>query len=292
MMNDEILSRLIRVADEPDLSATPYELRGEIGRGGMGTVYRAFDTRLQREVALKVTTAGDASEARIAASLEHPGIVPVYDVGTLPDGRTFHAMRLIRGKPLDLHLTRETPLSERIAIFQKICEAVAFAHSHNIVHRDLKPSNVMVGAFGDVAILDWGVAERRPESPDSAATATVVGTPKFMSPEQSRGESASPSADIYSLGAILKFLLPDNAAAKPLHSIAAKASSVDPAQRYETALALNADISHYLDGFAVAAHQENPAERTIRFIRRNRTLFLLIGAYFLARIAVYFFSGR
>lgn len=292
MMNDEILSRLIRVADEPDLSATPYELRGEIGRGGMGTVYRAFDARLQREVALKVTAAARnaSEEARIAASLEHPGIVPIYDIGTLPDGRIFHAMRLIRGKPLDLHVTKETPLSERIAIFQKICEAVAFAHSHNVVHRDLKPSNVMVGAFGDVAILDWGVAERRQHDVTSAPA--VVGTPKFMSPEQSRGESASPSADIYSLGAILKFLLPDNAAAKPLHSIAAKASSEDPAQRYETAQALSADISHYLDGFAVAAHQENPAERATRFVRRNRTLFLLIGAYFLARIAVYFFSGR
>jgi serine/threonine protein kinase len=292
VINDEILARLIRVADEPDLSGTAYELRGEIGRGGMGTVYRAFDTRLQREVALKVTAGGDASEARIAASLEHPGIVPVYDVGTLPDGRTFHAMRLIRGKPLDLHLSNDTPLSERIAIFQKICEAVAFAHSHNVVHRDLKPSNVMVGAFGDVAILDWGVAERRrAEEEGSGATAAVVGTPRYMAPEQARGETASPSADIYSLGAILQFLLPENAA-KPLQSIAAKASNAEALHRYESALALNADISRYLDGFAVAAHQENTAERAIRFVRRNRTLFLLIGAYFLARIAVYFFSGR
>ena len=137
----------------------------------MGTVYRALDATLDREVALKVSTLGPADpeeaermrrEARVMARLEHPGIVPVHDSGQLPDGRVYYAMRLVRGERLD-GWARGASLSDRLGAFRKACEAVAFAHAHGVVHRDLKPENVMIGAFGEVLVLDWGVARRREE---------------------------------------------------------------------------------------------------------------------------------
>jgi len=293
MIPDFTLAHLIQAVDLPDLSGTQYELREEIGRGGMGTVYRAFDRNLQREVALKITEdpiREEGGEARIAASLEHAGIVPIYDLGTLPDGRGYYVMRLIRGKPLHLHVNSETLLPERLAIFLKVCEAVAFAHSRGVIHRDLKPANIMVGEFGDVSILDWGVARQNAQSGHGPGM-EVAGTPSFMAPEQARGEQPTPLADIYSLGRILQSLLPSGAA-RPLGAIAAKALMESPSARYPSAQAIRADLNRHLNGFSVEAYQENPAERLIRFVRRNRVLFLLFGAYFAARIAVYIFYGR
>jgi len=284
-LDDRQLAYLISAVDQPDLSSTPYQLRAEIGRGGMGVVYRAFDPRLDREVALKVVDASAAVEARTAAALEHPSIVPVHDTGTLPDGRVFIVMRLVPGQPLDRAVTPAMPLSERIAIFRKICEASAFAHSKGIVHRDLKPANILVGAFGEVAILDWGVA--RPVS----AVSSAAGTPDFMAPEQAAGAPPHPSADLYSLGAILRFLLPRNAP-RPLIAIAARAADAIPERRYSSATAISADLARFLDGFPVEAYRESHLERTFRFVRRERILILLVSAYFLTRMAVYFFSGR
>jgi serine/threonine protein kinase len=253
----------------------------------MGTVYRAWDTNLQRDVAIKVTENCDAAESRIAASLEHPGIVPVYGAGSLPDGRVFHVMRLVHGRPLHEYVTAATPLSERIAIFQKVCEAVAFAHSNGVIHCDLKPSNIMVGPFGDVSILDWGAAARVGETA-SART----GTPGFVAPERAQGAAApSPASDVFSLGVIWNSLLPAGPP-KPLAAVAARAMHADPAQRYPTALALSRDLGHYVDGFRVEAYQESTIERTLRFVQRNRILFLLFAAYFLTRIAVFIFSRR
>lgn len=285
-MNDDVLRHLIHAVEVPDMSGTGYEIREELGRGGMGTVYRAWDTNLQREVAVKVTESSDAAESRIAASLEHPGIVPVYGAGSLPDGRVFHVMRLVRGRPLHEHVAPATPLSERIAIFQKICEAVAFAHSNGVVHCDLKPSNIMVGPFGDVSILDWGAAARIGE----AATART-GTPGFTAPERSLGSAPSAALDIYSLGALWKSLLPPNPP-KALSAVAGHALQQDPARRYATALAISQDLGRFLDGFRVEAYQESQFERGLRFVQRNRILFLLFAAYFLTRIAVFIFSRR
>ena len=285
-MNNEVLRHLQQAIELPDLTGTGYEIREELGRGGMGTVYRAWDANLHREVAIKVTENSDAAESRIAASLEHPGIVPVYDAGSLPDGRAFHVMRLVRGRPLHEHVGPATPLSERIAIFQKICEAVAFAHSNGVVHCDLKPSNIMVGRFGDVSILDWGAAGRMGE-----ATTARTGTPGFAAPERSAGSLPSAAFDVYSLGALWKSLLPPHPP-KPLAAVAEHALQADPAQRYATALAISQDLGHYLDGFRVEAYQESPLERGVRFVQRNRILFLLFAAYFLTRIAVFIFSKR
>ncbi len=173
-LSDAALFHLREVADLPDLSGTPYEIVEAIGRGGMGTVYRAVDRKLDREVALKVVQlvagAGEdvdrlLREARVLARLEHPGIVPVHDAGLLPDGRAYYAMKRVRGRRLDEY-ARGLPLAERLRAFERICEAVAFAHAHGIIHRDLKPENVMVGPFGEVLVMDWGVAKTLPTPPE------------------------------------------------------------------------------------------------------------------------------
>ena len=284
---DDVLRHLLKVASEPDLSGTPYEILSVLGRGGMGVVYTARDTRLLRNVALKVLHSGGLieAEARIVASLEHPGIVPVHETGTLPDGRSYYTMRLVEGRSLDRHLTAATPLSERLRVFQKICETVAFAHSRGVLHRDLKPANIMAGAFGEVLILDWGIARK---TGDAERPGIVAGTPRFMAPEMAAGEShlADHRADIYSLGA----LLADSLAAGPraLRSIAAKAMSERPADRYPDAAELNREIGRFLDGEAVLAHRETVAEKLRRFASRNGTLLLLLAAYVAARFFLFF----
>jgi serine/threonine protein kinase len=172
-ISDAALRHLRAMADLPDLDGTPYEILETLGRGGMGTVYLALDRRLDREVALKIVLLPDGfgeevdrllREARVLAKLEHPGIVPVHDAGLLADGRAFYAMKRVRGLRLDEH-ARAVPLPERLRAFERVCEAVAFAHAHGVIHRDLKPENVMVGPFGEVLVLDWGVAKVRQAPP-------------------------------------------------------------------------------------------------------------------------------
>src|SRR5215471_15397453 len=150
-----------------------YELMDEVGRGGMGVVYRARDTALSRDVAVKLLSdrfpaASPAarrflSEARITGQLQHPGIPAVHQVGTLADGRPFLAMKLIKGSTLEALLRqRPDPATDRgrlLAAFEAVCQAVGYAHAHRVIHRDLKPANVMVGAFGEVQVMDWGLAK-------------------------------------------------------------------------------------------------------------------------------------
>lgn len=287
-MPDAVLRHLARVVSEPDLTGTGYELERELGRGGMGVVYAAWDTRLGRTVALKVLHGGGAvlEEARVIASLEHPGIVPVYEAGTLADGRPYYAMRLVEGRSLGVHLGAAAPLSERLRVFQKICETVGFAHSRGVAHRDLKPGNVMVGQFGEVVILDWGIA-RRAEAEEQPGV--VAGTPHFMAPEMQagRGHAAGHRVDIYSLGALLAFCLPAEAP-RALRAVAAKAMNGRPEDRYADCAALNAEIGRFLDGAAVEAHPESVVERLARFAARNRTLLLLLAAYLAVRIFLFF----
>jgi len=244
-LSDEALDHLRHVTEWPDFSGTRYELRSEVARGGMGVVYVARDRDLERDVALKViaaesadaeTTARLRREARIIARLEHPGIVPVHDAGSLPDGRAFYAMKLVSGKRLDELMREGPPLRERLRLLLRICEPVAFAHAHGVIHRDLKPENVMVGPFGEVLVMDWGVARHREERPPGAAPGsapgdeprslsapgitahgTILGTPAYMAPEQARGEvdRVDARADVYALGAILYFMLTGHAPGRP-----------------------------------------------------------------------------
>lgn len=272
---DDAVERLRRVVDTPDLTGTRYRLIEEIGRGGMGAVYKAEDTVLGRLVALKVVEDLDAatdseSEARITAGLEHPGIVPVHDAGTLADGRAYYAMKLVEGAPLSAH---RAPFAERLRLFQKICEAVAFAHSRRVVHGDLKPDNVMIGAFGEALVMDWGVAA-------IARTGIVAGTRGYMAPER----TVTVSADIYALGAILRDL--QESPRPALGSIIAKAMAEKPEDRYSSALELRDEVARYVDRERVKAHRENAGERVVRVFLRYRTPILLMGAYIVTRILV------
>lgn len=303
----------------------------------MGTVYLAEDSVLGRRVALKILDLpelrADLSarlfrEAQILGRLEHPGIVPVHDAGTLADGRVFYAMKFVEGERLDVLAKRIEALPDRLRIFQRICEAVAFAHARGILHRDLKPENIMVGPFGEVLVMDWGVAKilredqtRREDhaalltessqnvpaerSPFRTAHGTILGTAGYMAPEQARGEidGLDERADIYSLGAILRFLLsgkrptagegrlnsestPLSAAGSALKAAAAisqKAMAEDRANRYASVSDLASDIARYLDGSPVSAYPENVFQKAGRWATRYRVAIGLVLAYLIVR---------
>lgn len=326
-LSDAALDRLRTAADNPDLSGTRYRLLGKLGEGGMGGVYRVEDATLGRQVALKATRVIDSSgefaarllrEARVIAQLEHPGIVPVHDVGTLPDGRVFYTMKLVQGQRLDQYRAEAGGVPERLRTFQKICEAVSFAHAHKVLHRDLKPQNIMVGRFGEVLVMDWGLAkvlnpeipagpderdmrvqqEARPDANESAtdtAHGVVLGTPGYMAPEQGRGEipAIGPGADVYSLGAVLKFLLQDSGrVAKALAAISSKAMAEKVELRYASVEDLGSDIARYLDGMPVSAYPEGAITRIWRWVIRNRAWILLILAYLVMRALFVLWRAR
>ena len=329
-LSDSKVNHLRAVVGNPDFSATKYSFIKELARGGMGTVYLVEDTELNRQVAIKVLSTPEMTEdlrqrmireAQIIARLEHPGIVPVHDVGVLPDGRVYYAMKFVRGLRLDEYVASTR---ERLRKFQAVCDAVAFAHAHGVIHRDLKPQNIMIGSFGEVLVLDWGVAkilrDNRVEVPSEADTlmlppdgdskksdtahGTIIGTRQYMSPEQSRGEidQLDERSDIYSLGAVFYFLLTDEApgvdrpravnanVSKPAEAICLKAMARDRQHRYASAADLSADIGRLLDAEPVSAYRENAYEKVSRWVGKNRFLVLLVLAYLLMRIFFIFTS--
>jgi serine/threonine protein kinase len=295
-LSDDAVARLRDVTELPDLRGTRYRIVGELGRGGMSVVYEAEDAELGRRVALKVLatelSSADAAErlreeARVIARLEHPGIVPVHDVGVLPDGRVFYTMKLVRGERLDAWISAERGTTEGLRLFVRICEAVAFAHANGVVHRDLKPENVMAGEFGAVLVMDWGVACR---IDGNAATAHIAGTPGWMAPEQARGESVDARADVYALGAILRYLAGPSPPRR-LTAICARATEPERLGRYRDAGELGADVVRYLDGEPVAAYRENVFEQAARWLGRYRALVALIVAYLVMRALVFFLAG-
>ncbi len=226
----------------PAGAAGRYELYGEIGRGGMGEVWRGRDPSLGRDLALKVLLAKHAArpevvrrfleEAQINGQLQHPGVVPVYELGRYDDGRPFFTMKLVKGRTLAA-LLKERPsaahdLPRFLGVFEAVCQAVGYAHSKGVIHRDLKPANVMVGAFGEVQVMDWGLAKvlgsprggpPPGEGPAGSVVQTdrsggagaesrpgsVMGTPAYMAPEQALGqvERLDRRCDVFGLGAIL-----------------------------------------------------------------------------------------
>lgn len=338
---DGIVAHLKEAAVWPALPPDRYDVRRVLGRGGMGTVYAAHDRRLERDVAIKVSNAPAQisdletrlrQEARVLAQLEHPGIVPVHDAGELEDGRWFYVMKLVRGETLPQHVATLAGEAAILGVFERIAETVAFAHAAGIVHRDLKPSNVMVGPFGEVLVLDWGVAKILCETAEllsdsrsfsgsgsgsgsGTASGTRIGTPGFMAPEQQRGEAADagPGADVYSLGALLFWLLtgveppatPDAPSGsvsgtlsgsvsrrlsgmqprtpRRLRAIVARCLAERPGDRYPDAGALVADLARYRAGRAVEAHPESALERAARVVYRYRAFILLVLAYLVMR---------
>jgi serine/threonine protein kinase len=301
-LSDDKLNHLRSVVSEPDFSTTKYTFVKELGRGGMGVVCLAEDRELDRLVAIKVLNTPETTEdlrnrmvreAQIIARLEHPGIVPVHDVGKLPDGRIYYAMKYVRGSRLDEYAAQGAPLRDRLRKFQAVCDAVAFAHAHGVIHRDLKPQNIMIGSFGEVLVLDWGVAAIRDSPCESVGT--VVGTQNYMSPEQARGEvnQLDERADVYSLGAVLHSLLKDQPkVSKAAKAICSKAMAEAKDNRYSTASDLSADVGRLLDAEPVSAYRENAFERVSRWVGKNRFLVLLVLAYLLMRIFLIFTSRR
>jgi eukaryotic-like serine/threonine-protein kinase len=236
----------VNSAELPAEGPVRYQLFGEIARGGMGAVIRGRDADLGRELAVKVLLDRHRNqpemvkrfieEAQIGGQLQHPGIVPVYELGTFADRRPFFAMKLVKGQTLS-HLlkARSSPqadLPRFLAIFEQVAQTVAYVHARGVIHRDLKPSNVMVGSFGEVQVMDWGLAKvlsrggvaddetagRLPPEETVIATArsvgadvelsqpgSVLGTPSYMAPEQARGEieTIDERADVFALGSIL-----------------------------------------------------------------------------------------
>ena len=280
---DGVVRHLREVCEAPDLSGTRYRLLGELGRGGMGIVFLVEDQVLAREVALKVLD--DSAEARTLARLEHPGVVPVHDAGILPDGRAYYTMKRVAGMRLREYAAAGQTLHERLQVFLRICDTVAFAHRQGVLHCDLKPDNIMVGEFGETLVMDWGLARDA-----GGASAEPAGTPGFMAPEQARGEF-SPAADVYGLGGILDSLLPAGAP-KRLLAIAAMARAGEAAARYTSVLDLRADVTRYLEGAPVTAYPEGPLEKLERLLTRHSTLVLLLLTYLVVRAAIFFRLGR
>lgn len=291
-----------------------YRLEEVIGRGGMGVVWRARDLELDRDVAIKVLAEhaeGEAiaarlrREAQILARLEHPGIVAVHDAGVLPDGRPWYSMRLVRGARLDQAAVGFATQGEALRVVLRLVETIAFAHAQGVLHRDLTPRNVMLGPFGEVLVLDWGVAREgegeagtapargRPEGEGITDHGTVLGTPGYMAPEQAAGLPTDRRSDVYGLGAVLRDLLAvrSEPLPRPLAAIRDRALAADPTARYPDALALGADLRRFLDGDRVVAYRERLLEAIVRIARPYRAAILLVLAYLAMRLAVLFWRG-
>ncbi len=299
-----------------------YELLEKLARGGMGVVYRAWDTRLQRPVALKMIRGSQLAteeevhrfflEAKAAAQLDHPGIVPVFDVGEHA-GEHYYVMGLVEGGSLARRI-RERPLPPReaAAIVRQVAEAMAYAHRRGVIHRDLKPGNILLDVTGQPKVADFGLAKMVRDDSHLTMTGQVLGTPAYMPPEQAAGKSldVGPEADIYSVGAILYCLLtgrpPFQAATsaetlrqvleqepvsprqlnrvvgRDLETICLKCLQKEPSRRYAAAEDLARDLGHWLAGEPIEARPVGRPERLWRWCRRNPAKALLVAAVFLS----------
>jgi WD40 repeat protein len=342
---DECGRRLdqINVADDPLLSvlrgveaasSTPqaapeqfgrYEILAQIGRGGMGVVYRAFDPQLQRPVALKVIAPGRLRaeegprfrrEAEAAARLQHANIVQIFDFGQ-HQGAPFCAFELVSGGGLDARLAQgPLPVAEAAEMLAVLADAVEYAHRRQVIHRDLKPSNVLLTDDGTPKIADFGLCKVLDQDPFQTADGMLLGSPSYMAPEQARGEvkAVGPAADVYALGAILYQTLTGRApfcgptleatlfdvlekdplppsrlrreVDRDLETICLKCLAKDPARRYATAAALAADLRRHRDGVPILARKPSPWERAVKLARRYPLSTALSALLALALVAI------
>ena len=315
----------------PDNLVGPYEVQDELGKGGMGVVYRARHTALNRTVALKMILGGPGMgaahverfrvEAEAVARLQHPGIVQVYDVGD-HHGQPYMAMELIDGGSLAAKLDGK-PQNPRFSAqtAETLCRAMAVAHQFNVVHRDLKPHNILLTRDGQPKITDFGLAKDMDRLSSNTRAGSILGTPSYMAPEQAAGRVADigPGTDVYALGAILYEMLTgrppfrgespidtirlvlDGEVTSPrqlvpsvprdLDTICLKALQKPVHRRYLTAEAMAEDLRRFLDGEPIQARPIGPVERTIKLIRRRPTAASLVAASVLAFVAFLALAG-
>ncbi|RMG16646.1 MAG: serine/threonine-protein kinase [Planctomycetota bacterium] len=310
---DDPIAHAMTTRRNPDGSVEtvfgPYDIIGEIARGGMGIVYRARQRSLKRIVALKVMKEGEnASEKQIrrfkreteaAAKLQHPNIVAVHEVGC-HEGFHYFTMDLIEGDPLDAIVKRKEklPVERVLTIVQEVAHAIHYAHGKGIIHRDLKPANVLLDTDGHPKVTDFGLAKQIDHKSMLTRTGAVVGTPFYMPPEQARGDvDIDQRADVYALGVILYELLTlklpfhgettmevyhkileeepipprkhDSRIDKDVNTIVLKAMEKDLARRYQTAQELAEDIERYLQGDPIKARPLGPIGRAIKKAKKN-----------------------
>jgi serine/threonine protein kinase len=303
-----------------------YELRGEIGRGGMGVVYRAHQTDLDRPVALKMILSSRLAspddvrrfyaEARAAGSLRHPNIVGIHEAGEV-HGQHFFAMDFIEGRSLAQELERGPFDAQRAAeCVAAVGRAVQYLHDHNMIHRDLKPSNILLAPDGTPYVTDFGLAKTYGSNSAHTQSGLIVGTIGYMSPEQAAGHAPahSPLSDIYSLGAILFELLtgrPPFQNASPIDTlleviesepprprqlnrsiplslelVCLRCLEKDPRRRYPSAAALVEDLEHFLRGEPLNVTPAGVIHRVLRWARREPTLAMHLGAIFISALIV------
>jgi serine/threonine protein kinase/WD40 repeat protein len=312
----------IRASGQAPTMLGPYELLSELGRGGMGIVYRARQRSLNRLVALKIIRSGELAgaeelsrfrrEAEAAAALEHPAIVPVYEVGE-DQGFVYFSMGLVEGGSL-AERVNESALPERqgAEYVELVARGVAYAHQQGVIHRDLKPANILLDKQNQPKITDFGLAKRIQDDKELTTTGQVLGTPAYMPPEQARGDLSliGPASDIYSLGAILYRLLAGRApfqaaslvdtlhdviSAEPvpprrlvpglaadLEIICLKCLEKQPEKRYATAAALADDLQRWRNGEPIHARRSTATERAWKWARRNPVIATLSGSLVLA----------
>lgn len=337
----QLLAWLLALRDPGAGGGPRYEPRGLLGVGGMGEVRRVYDPLLDRVVAQKVLSgallanrervAGFLAEAKITAQLQHPGIVPVHDLESLPNGAVAFTMKQIEGRTMG-EVIREVhdasadqwrdsasgwSLRRLVDALRRVCEAISYAHDQGVVHLDLKPGNVMIGGYGEVLVVDWGLARHLG---GHAAASAAAGTPGFMAPEQGNGgtDDLGPAADIYALGACLREILdgtppPGDAtetderpgvgrsrwvpshprAPRELVSIVRRAMRADPERRYASARELADDLAAWLEERWVTAHDYRVTEVWRRRLRPHQApivVSLLAAVVLLAVGAVGFVS--
>jgi len=329
----EVFEEVIGEADVPDKEwrLGNYEILEEIGRGGMGVIYRARQRHSGRIVALKrvvsyhadshETLARFRREAGAAASLDHPNILPVYEVSETEDGLPFFSMKFAAGGSLRTAAPglRSEP-RECVRLMAKVARAIEYAHTHGILHRDLQPGNILLDACGEPLVSDFGLAKWLDEESDLTRTLTTFGTPGYVAPEQADGAHFGPAADIYSLGAILFNLLAGrppfiganalsviqqaaaNSAPKlrslvpsvdrDLETVVARCLERDPKARYQTAGALAEDLERWLDGRPIIARPVPAPARVFRWSRRNPILASAGTACLLLALAVVWLLGE
>jgi serine/threonine-protein kinase len=301
-----------------------YEILSELGRGGMGVVYKARQVQLNRLVALKMILAGGHAsaadlarfrrEAEAVARLQHPHIVQIHEVGEA-EGRPFFSLEYVAGGSLADKLDG-TPLPPRQAaeLIETLARAVQAAHERVIIHRDLKPANVLLTADGTPKLTDFGLAKRLDQEKGQTQSGAIVGTPSYMAPEQARGGSKAigPAADLYALGALLYELLtgrpPFRAATamdtifqvlteepvppcqlqskvpRDLQTIALKCLAKEPGRRYLTAGELAADLRRWLGGEPIRARPVGRVERGLKWVRRRPAQAALLAVVLLVAI--------